>query len=112
MLFYQALARRKLADHTAADLILQQLIDYGDSHLEDMIQSDYFAVALPECPLFDIDLNQRNRVHCLFMSALGCLGLGMTGEAVEQFNAVLALRADHQGAARHKRMVASTHVFA
>jgi tetratricopeptide (TPR) repeat protein len=112
MLFYQALARRKLGDHTAAELILQQLIDYGDSHLEDTIQIDYFAVALPARALFDIDLNQRNRVHCLFMSGLGCLGLGMTAEAIEQFNAVLALRADHQGAALHKRMVTSAHVFA
>jgi hypothetical protein len=46
------------------------------------------------------------------MSGLGCLGLGMTGEAVDQFNAVLAVRADHQGAAIHKRMVTSAHVFA
>jgi tetratricopeptide (TPR) repeat protein len=105
MLFYQGLALRKLGETAAAEEICQQLIDFGQSHLDDTIQADYFAVSLPEFAVFAPDLQWRNRVHCHFMLGLGYLGLGMKAEAMEEFDQVLHLCADHQGAAIHKRMI-------
>ncbi len=66
---------------------------------------DYFAVSLPDFLVFDEDLNRRNRIHCHYMMALGCLGLGDTANAAAQFDQVLAMNADHVGAALHKRLL-------
>jgi len=63
---------------------------------------DYFAVSLPTFLVFDEDLNQRNRIHCHYMMGLGHLGLGHGTEAQSQFDQVLALEANHQGALIHR----------
>ena len=39
-------------------------------------QIDYFAVSLPDLLIFEENLNERNRKHCLFMVSLGLKGLG------------------------------------
>ena len=75
MIFYQGLARRKLGDADGA-AIFRRLLDYGQSHLDDDVKMDYFAVSLPDFLVFDDDLNLRNRIHCHYMLALGYLGLG------------------------------------
>ena len=102
MIFYQGLARQKLGRDDEARSIFQKLVDYGQSHLNDDVQMDYFAVSLPTFLVFDEDLNQRNRIHCHYMMALGHLGLGHGTEAQSQFDQVLALEANHQGALIHR----------
>jgi hypothetical protein len=51
-------------------------------------------------------MNQRNRVHCLYMLALGYLGLGERTTVQEYFAAVLRLDANHLGAELHRRLIA------
>ncbi|MCB0115594.1 MAG: tetratricopeptide repeat protein, partial [Caldilineaceae bacterium] len=102
MIFYQGLARRALGREDDARIIFRKLIDYGRAHMDDDVQIDYFAVSLPDFLVFDEDLQQRNRIHCHYMMALGHLGLGETNAADAHFNAVLALRADHLGAQIHR----------
>ncbi len=102
MIFYQGLARRKLGQVAEARQIFQKLVDYGQAHLEDEVQMDYFAVSLPTFLVFDEDLNQRGRIHCHYMMGLGYLGLGNAAEAQQQFDRVLALDANHQGALLHR----------
>ena len=63
---------------------------------------DYFAVSLPTFLVFEEALDQRHRIHCHYMSALGHLGLGHRSEAQRAFDRVLALEADHQGALMHR----------
>ncbi len=99
MIFYQGLARRKLGQVDQARQIFQRLVDYGQGHLEDDVQMDYFAVSLPTFLVFDEDLSQRNRIHCHYMIGLGYLGLGQVAEAQQQFTAVLALDANSSGCA-------------
>ena len=65
---------------------------------------DYFAVSLPTFLVFDEDLNERNRVHCHYMIALGHLGLGQADVARQHFDQVLALDANHQGALTHRAL--------
>ena len=82
--------------------IFQKLVDYGRAHLDDPASMDYFAVSLPTFLVFEEALDQRNRVHCHYMLALGQLGLGNRAESGREFEQVLALEADHLGALVHR----------
>ncbi len=75
MIFYQGLARRKLRREQDAQSIFRRLVEYGQTHLHDEVQMDYFAVSLPDFLVFDDDLGTRNRIHCHYMMGLGWLGL-------------------------------------
>ncbi len=103
MIFYQGLARKELGRDAEATALFQRLVNYGQAHLDDDVQMDYFAVSLPTFLVFDEDLNARNRVHCHYMMGLGYLGLGNLIEAERAFDAALALDANHQGALLHRR---------
>ncbi len=102
MLFYQGKALEALGDYAQAQSIFEKLVAYGETHLHDDVQMDYFAVSLPDFLVFDEDLNRRNRLHCEFMMALGCLGLNRTNAAREHFDAVLSTSAYHLGAVLHR----------
>lgn len=101
MIYYQGMARQALGDVQGAHEIFQKLVDYGQAHLNDEVQMDYFAVSLPTFLVFDEDLNGRSRIHCHYMTGLGELGLGDLDAARTDFNCVLALDANHQGALWH-----------
>ncbi len=104
-IFYQGLAWIKLNENNKANNIFQKLIDFGNNHYNDNITIDYFAVSLPDLLVFDADLNQRNKIHCLYLKGLGFLGIKHFEKATEYFEEVLAIDINHQGAAIHKRMV-------
>ena len=102
MIFYQGLARARLGRAAEAREIFQKLADYGRAHLADPVTLDYFAVSLPTFLVFEEALDQRHRIHCHYMSALGHLGLGHPDQAARELDQVLALEADHQGAVMHR----------
>ncbi|MBC7570082.1 MAG: DUF5107 domain-containing protein [Spirosoma sp.] len=106
-LFYQGLAWKKLNDCERAERLFTKLIQYGETHLNDEIKLDYFAVSLPDMLVFDTDLNERNRIHCYYLMALGNLGLGNghTNQAIAYFDKVLALDINYQGAIIHRNLV-------
>lgn len=101
MIFYQGLAHFALGAHEQAKQIFERLIRYGQEHLDDTVKMDYFAVSLPDFVVFEGDLNQRNRLHCYYMIALGKLGLSDNEAAEQAFNEVLAEQPDHFGASIH-----------
>lgn len=105
-IFYQGLAWMKLGNNNLAFEIFDKLISFGISHMNDNINIDYFAVSLPDLMVFDADLNLRNKIHCLYLKALGTLGLSFdTLESTGMlFEEVLALDINHQGASIHKHM--------
>ncbi|MCC7165226.1 MAG: DUF5107 domain-containing protein [Anaerolineae bacterium] len=105
MIFYQGMARRAMGDDAGAREIFEKLVAYGQTHLNDDVQMDYFAVSLPLFLVFDEDLNARNRIHCHYMMGLGELGLGNPAAAQTHLNRVLALDANHQGALLHLRQI-------
>lgn len=106
-IFYQGLAWIKLNEREKATQIFQRLIRFGQSHINDEISLDYFAVSLPDLLVFDADLNFRNRLHCLYLMGLGNLGLGPNEveKAEGLFDQILELDRNHQGALVHKHMV-------
>ncbi len=105
MIFYQGLANLKLNRKEAASAIFNKLVEFGAAHLDDNVGVDYFAVSLPDFLVFDVDLKERNRIHCLYMMALGELGLANFSIALEHFDSILALDASHLGATLHRRLI-------
>ena len=106
-IFYQGVAFIKLGNRKRGEEIFQRLVDFGQTHLSDEISIDYFAVSLPDLLVFDADLNLRNRIHCLYLMALGNMGLGndYAKHAEKLFDQVLALDINHQGAIIHRKML-------
>jgi tetratricopeptide (TPR) repeat protein len=105
MIFYQGLARRQLGRAAEARAIFQKLVDYGQTHLNDDVGMDYFAVSLPDFLVFDEDLSWRNRIHCHYMMALGYTGLGERAAAEQRYAEALRLDASHLGATLHQRLL-------
>ncbi len=107
MIYYQGLAQQKLNNLDEANAIFKRLINYGDEHINDGIEIDYFAVSLPNFRVFDEDLNLSNRIHCHYMLAMGYLGLKDEKHAQLHLNEVLLMDHYHTGARIHSRMNAN-----
>ena len=101
MIYYQGLAFAKLGDTEQAQVRFNKLVDYGKKHIDDDVKTDYFAVSLPDLLIFEENLNERNKKHCLFMMSLGYLGLGMTEKYNECAEKLLAMDNAHQGIRVH-----------
>ena len=96
MIYYQGLAYRALGDEEQAVERFRKLEDYGKKHIGDEIKIDYFAVSLPDLLIFEENLDERNRKHCLFMMSLGLKGLGRSDEAEKCAEELLAMDNAHQ----------------
>ncbi len=98
MILYQGLALKKLGEQKAANARFYKLLDYGEAHLKDEFKMDYFAVSMPDMSVFDTDMTRKNEIHCLYLLALGYLGLGDREKANTYFRKVLAMDNTHQNA--------------
>ncbi|MBJ6367136.1 DUF5107 domain-containing protein [Snuella sedimenti] len=104
-IFYQGMALLKLDDKVAANHRFNNLINYGESHMDDDVKLDYFAISLPDLLIWEEDLKVRNKIHCNYLIGLGKLGLG-DGEAAEiAFKKALALDCYHMAAHIHLALV-------
>jgi tetratricopeptide (TPR) repeat protein len=105
MIFYQGLARQKLGQMVEAETMFRKLIAYGQRHMDDDVQIDYFAISLPNFLVFDEDLNRRNKIHCHYMIGLGNTGLGEIAAAQANFDEVLRMDVNHLGTVLHQRLL-------
>lgn len=96
-IFYAGLAFRALGDESKARSYFNRLVDYGKQHLHDKVKMDYFAVSLPDLQVWDGSLDEMNRIHCLYMLALGYAGLGDTRHRDRYIAEAEALNLNHQG---------------
>ena len=103
-IFYQGLALLKLNEFGKARGKFNKLIDYGEKHIFDKVKMDYFAVSLPDLLIWEDDPDKRNRLHCLYLMALGYMGLNQTEKAEDYFNRVLSEDLYHIGALIHKNL--------
>ncbi len=92
--YYRALAMRQLGDDAASEA-LQRLHRYAEKQMDAEVRIDYFATSLPNFLLFDDDLQQRNRIECLFLRGVARLGLGRQMDGEADLRHVLALDQNH-----------------
>ena len=90
-IFYQGMALLKLGRIEEANLRFNKLIEYSDKHIDGDIKIDYFAVSLPDLLVFNEDLNLKNKLHCMFMKALGLYGMNMLKESKALFTKMLSI---------------------
>jgi tetratricopeptide (TPR) repeat protein len=100
-IYYQGLAWQKLGENQKAITIFNNLVAYANTHMDDDVKLDYFAVSLPNLLVFEDDLNLRNKVHCLYILGLGLAGIGDTEASASALNKVLQYDAMHFGAKTH-----------
>lgn len=94
-IFYAGLSYRALGEENKARSCFNKLIQYGKQHYHDKVRMDYFAVSLPDLLIWDDSLDTRNRVHCLFMLALGSIGLGEFKKGEKYLAEAIALDPSH-----------------
>ena len=97
-IYYQGLALLKLNRNEEAKDRFSHLKNYGETHLQDHIKVDYFAVSLPDLLIWDEDLDRRNEINSRYLMGLGLLGLGQSEQAKTQLNVVLEMDLNHPGA--------------
>lgn len=51
------------------------MIEWARAQFDSPVSIDFFAVSLPSLIVFDSDLKSGHQHHCLFVEALGLLGL-------------------------------------
>jgi len=100
-IFYQGLALWYLGEKDEAITRFDNLISYGNAHLNDTVRIDYFAVSLPDLQIWDENLDIRNRQLCQYLIGLGELGKGNRTLADAQFTEVLKSNSTHKGAFIH-----------
>lgn len=101
-IFYQGLANEKLGRQELAMKAYHQLKAFGEKHLFDKVNYDYFAVSLPELEVFPSNIQERNDIYCQYLMALSEIGLKHYGKAKEAFTALLERRPDYTPAMQHQ----------
>ena len=95
-IFYAALAYRKLGEDAKANGLCYKLINYGKQHIFEHQTMDYFAVSLPDLLIWDDSLDTKNRIHCLYMLALGYEGMGDHEKAERYFSELKSMDINHK----------------
>jgi len=103
-IFYQGMALLKLGRKMEAKARFDKLIAFGNTHLDESIKLDYFAVSLPDLLIWEDDLTFRNKIHCSYMLGLGYLGSGEIEKAKKYFSQAFEMDINHQGVLIHLKM--------
>ena len=103
-IYYAGLAFRALGIEDKARAYFNRLVDYGKQHLHDKVVMDYFAVSLPDLAIWDGSLDDANRIHCLYMLALGYNGLGDTSHSERYLADAEEMDINHQGISSFKTL--------
>lgn len=106
-IFYAALCYRKLGQEDKARSLFHKLINYGKQHIFDHVVMDYFAVSLPDLLVWEGDLDELNRIHCLYMLALGYYGMGDKEKAMKYLAKVEEMDNNHLGARQFRTLMAA-----
>ena len=74
-IFYQGLAFHALGDEIMAKKSFHQLMIFGEQHIFDKVEYDFFAVSMPELEVYQDDIQKRSDAYCKRLMALGHEGL-------------------------------------
>ena len=97
-LFWQGIALRKSGNPAQAEQHFQNFIAWARQHRDDVPQADFFAVSLPDLVVLDVSAQQQHQQHCLFIEALGHLGLGNLSASQQAMQRLLQLNPAHDKA--------------
>lgn len=100
-IYYQGLALLKLNKPEEAYVRFDKLINFGKAHLDDSVRVDYFAVSLPDLMVWEEDLNQKNKVHCYYMMALGYKGKEDITNSKKHIDVLIAFEQHHLGTVKN-----------
>jgi tetratricopeptide (TPR) repeat protein len=81
MIYYKGLSLASLCRKDEALSCFKKLIAYGEKHMHDPVRIEYFAVSLPDLLIWEEDLFERNRQHCLNLIRLGKEGMSILTDA-------------------------------
>ncbi len=104
MILYKGLAYLESGNKKAAFACFNKLMDYGERHLYDKTENDFFAVSLPDFLIFEDDMDKKNKAHCHYLMGLANLGLGDMDEAARQFQQALIYDYNHQNCRIYLKM--------
>lgn len=90
MILFQGLAHRALGEEAQANARFYRLLDYGEQHMDQSDQVDFFAVSLPDFRVFERNYSLMNHVHCQYLIALANLGMGNEERSARWFGRVLS----------------------
>ena len=74
-IYYQGLAFAELGRKADAENAFNQLVDFGNAHIKDKIEYDFFAVSMPELEVYQDDIQKRSDEYCKHLICLGDKGL-------------------------------------
>lgn len=74
-IYYQGLAYAALGDLEKAKKSFHQLIIFGERHIFDQVDDDFFAVSMPELEVYQDDIQKRSDDYCRRLTRLGYQGL-------------------------------------
>ena len=95
MILFQGLAHKALGEARPANARFYRLLDFGEQHLDDEVEIEYFAVSLPDFLIYEKDYTKMNRIHCEYVMALAKIGMGRVDEARELLGRALAEDPSH-----------------
>ncbi|WP_413733455.1 DUF5107 domain-containing protein [Sodalis sp. RH21] len=75
-LFYQGMALRRLNQHEQADALFADMLAWSLDGGRQPLETDFFAVSLPDLLVLDADRQNQQREHRLLVKALARLGAG------------------------------------
>ncbi|ENC0771040.1 DUF5107 domain-containing protein [Shigella flexneri] len=97
-LFWQGMALRASGEHQRANTHFQNFLDWVEQYRENVPETDFFAVSLPDLVALDASPVLKHQQHCLFIEALGYLGLGQQEACKHTLSLLLALNPAHDKA--------------
>ena len=105
MILFKGLAKQRLGKTKEAFMCFNKLMDYGERHVSDVMEYDYFAVSMPDFLIFDTDLTRKNTAHCWYLMGLSKIGTADADGAKKCFDKALEYEYDHQNAILYRRML-------
>ncbi len=103
--FYQGLALQRLGKEQNALECFRKLVDFGEAHLNDHVEIDYFAVSLPDLLIWEDDLDKRNNLLCKYLIGLGELGLGYKTKSRKMLHEVIDNERVNLNAIKHIQLI-------
>lgn len=97
--YFQGMAFCALGEEEASQKILSNLAKFAEEKRNTVAKIDYFATSLPNFLLFDDDLQERNLIESLLLSALAHHGLGDRDRAIAELRQITTMDSNHQAAA-------------